>query len=127
MMPIRHYRYIRDKAKPWKEAVARKMAKNQTHPEQVLWERLKDKQLGVWVYKQKIALGYILDFWCPCAGIAIEVDGPQHKSNKPYDRKRDAVLMAKGIVTMRFPTDSVLNNTAAVVAMIKAKIQQRLR
>ena len=103
------------------------MARNQTRPEKVLWDALKNKQLGVNVYKQKVILGYIVDFWCPCAGIAIEVDGPQHENRKSYDQKRDAVLKKKGIVTMRFPTGSVLNNRPAVVAMIRAKIKKRLR
>ena len=126
-MPKRHYRNIRNKAAPWKAVMARKMAKNQTRPEEFLWDSLKEKQLGVWVYKQKVVLGYIVDFWCPCAGIAIEVDGPHHLKQVAYDRRRDAVLKAKGIITMRFTDQAVFKNKAAVVAMVKAKIKQRLK
>lgn len=57
----------------------------------------------------------------------MEVDGPSHKKQKAWDKKRDAVLRKKGIVTMRFSNDSAKNNTAIVVAMIKAKVKQRLR
>ena len=103
------------------------MAKNQTWSEKILWSRLRDKQLGVWVYKQKVTLGYIVDFWCPSAGLAIEVDGKSHQTRKAYDKNRDAVLRKKGIITMRFTNEAVRNNTAAVVAMIKAKIKQRLK
>jgi very-short-patch-repair endonuclease len=126
-MPVRHFRNIRNKAKPWKKKKAAKMARNQTWPEKILWARLRDKQLGVCIHKQKIILGYIVDFWCPSAGIAIEADGKSHLNRKAYDRKRDAVLRKKGIVTMRFPNTSIKNNTAAVVAMIRAKVKQRLK
>lgn len=126
-MPVRHYRNIRNKAKPWKKKKARQMAKNQTWPEKKLWAKLRDKQLGVWFYKQKIILGYIVDFWCPCAGIAIEVDGKSHRKRKAYDANRDAVLRRKGIITLRYTNSAVTRNPAVVAAMIKAKVKQRLK
>jgi very-short-patch-repair endonuclease len=126
-MPVRHYRNIRNKAKPWKKRKAAQMARNQTWPEKKLWTKLRDKQLGAWFYKQKIVLGYIVDFWCPSAGIAIEVDGKSHRKRKAYDAKRDAVLRRKGIITMRFTNSAVCRNAAAVAAMIKAKVKQRLK
>jgi very-short-patch-repair endonuclease len=126
-MPKRYYRNISNKAKPWKKRMAKKMARNQTWPEKILWARLKDKQLGVWFYKQKVILGYIADFWCPKAGLVVEVDGRHHKKRVAYDRKRDAVLRKKGIVTMRFTAKAVNANPAAVVALIKAKVRRRLR
>jgi len=61
LMPIRHFRNLRNKVKPWKEAAARRMAANQTPPEKALWEKLKDKQLGVCFHKQQVIL-YIVDF-----------------------------------------------------------------
>jgi very-short-patch-repair endonuclease len=126
-MPVRRYRNIRNKAKPWKKKRAREMAKNQTWPEKKLWAHLRDKQLGVWVYKQKIILGYIVDFWCPSAGIAIEVDGKSHRSRKAYDANRDAALMRKGIVTLRFTNSAVCRSPLVVMAKIRAKVKQRLK
>lgn len=103
------------------------MSRNPTRCEAVLWAKLKDNQLGVPVHKQKILCGYIADFWCPRAGICIEVDGPCHSSRKAHDAVRDLVLRKKGIVTMRFTDKEVINNTNAVVALIKAKIAQRMK
>ena len=68
-MPVRHFRNLRDKVKPWKESAARRMAKNLTPPEAALWNVLKDKRLGVCFQKQSIILGYICDFFCSKKGL----------------------------------------------------------
>jgi len=125
-VPERRFRGLRKYAKPWKRSFAANLRRNMTMPERILWSRLKDKQLGVTVYAQSVVLGYVLDFWIPC-GICVEVDGPCHDSRKAYDLKRDLVLKAKGIVTMRFKAAEVVNNVNAVVALIRAKVAQRIR
>ena len=121
----KRFRNLANKVKPWKKALAKKYAKNLTGPEQLLWNRLKDKQLGVWFYKQKVILGYIADFWCPFAGLVVEVDGPFHAKRKAYDRRRDEAMAAKGILTMRFKTDEVRTNLNAVVSLIRKKVAER--
>lgn len=121
---LRHIRNIRNKVKPWKRRVAAKMSRNKTWPEKVLWKRLKDKQLGVRIYAQSIIFGYIVDFWCPC-GIVIEVDGKCHSSRKGYDKLRDTRLGKRGIKTMRFAAQEVINNCPAVVAIISREINRR--
>jgi very-short-patch-repair endonuclease len=81
----------------------------------------------VCVHAQSVVLGYVLDFWIPSCGICVEIDGPCHDSRKGYDLKRDLVLKAKGIVTMRFKAAEVINSTNAVLALIRAKAAQRIR
>lgn len=128
-MPVRHFRNLRNKVKPWKKAAARRMAKNLTPPEAALWDVLKDKRLGVRFQKQSIILGYICDFFCSSAGLVVEVDGKQHKKvrAKKYDKKRDGVLAKKGIETIRFTAKEVMRNRDGVVDKIKRKIKSRLR
>jgi len=126
-MPDRYHQNIRNKVKPWKKKKAAQMARNKTWPEKKLWAKLKDKQLGVNFYAQKIILGYIVDFWCPKAGLVVEVDGSQHKKRKSYDAHRDAVLLEKNILTMRFTAQEVTNNLPAVGALIKRKVRQRMK
>jgi very-short-patch-repair endonuclease len=121
----RKFQNLANKVKPWKKALAKKYAKNLTGPERLLWKRLKDKQLGVWFYKQKVLLGYIADFWCPAAGLVIEVDGPFHAKRKAYDRRRDQAMAAKGILTVRFKTGEVQKNLNAVVSLIRNKVAER--
>jgi very-short-patch-repair endonuclease len=98
-----------------------------TFPERILWSRLRNKQLGVCAYAQKVVLGYILDFWIPSAGLCIEVDGPCHNDRKAYDANRDAVLRGRKIRTMRFTAQEVNNNLNAVVALIHGEVLRRLK
>lgn len=49
-----------------------------TDAEQLLWSRLRRKQiLGLQFYRQKPLLNYIVDFYCPSANLVIECDGGQ--------------------------------------------------
>lgn len=118
-------RGMRSKSSSAKHAFAKKLRSNMTKPEKVLWKRLSQKKLGVWFYAQKLVYGYICDFWCPACGLCVEVDGPHHAKRKASDKKRDAVLRRKGILTMRFPTKSVERSPEKVAAIIKAKVKQR--
>jgi len=117
---------MRAKSSPSKHAFAKKLRGNMTPSEKVLWAELRQKQIGIWFYAQQLVYGYIVDFWCPRVGLVVEVDGSCHDKRKKYDRKRDSVLRNRGIITMRFTVLSVLTNKAAVVAMVKAKVKQRL-
>jgi very-short-patch-repair endonuclease len=110
----------------WKRVMAKVMSRNMSMPERILWHRLKDKQLGVNFYKQKLAMGYILDFFCPRAALCVEVDGPQHLKQKSYDANRDVVLMKKGILTMRFTAQTVVNNPAVVAVLIADRVRKRM-
>ena len=113
----------------WKKDMAKTMSKHQTWPEKILWKRLRAKQLGVNIYKQGLMYGWIVDFWCPKASLVIEADGGHHleASQKKKDIHRDAVLKQKGIMTIRFTAKEIQKNTAAVVAIIKARIIQRMK
>lgn len=126
-MPEHKFRCIRKYAKPWKRKMASRLRRNMTWPEKMIWSKLRDKQIGINCYAQKIVLGYILDIWIPSAGICVEIDGASHLTRKAYDNRRDSVLKKRGIVTMRFKNDEVMNNLNAVVALIRAKTQERLK
>jgi len=116
---------LASKMPKWKKVMARIMARNMSWPEKILWSRIRDRKIGIRFYKQKPLLGYIADFWCPAAALVVEVDGSQHLTNKKYDANRDAVFAQRGIITMRFTAQTVMNNTAAVVALIADKVRRR--
>lgn len=55
---------------------ARLLRSNMTDAEQVLWHRIRRKQIqGVQFYRQKPLLAFIVDFYCPVAKLVIELDG----------------------------------------------------
>ena len=58
--------------------------------------------------------------------LIIEVDGPHHARQAGYDKRRDLVMKERGIETMRFSTDEVRSNLAAVTALISDKARRRM-
>ena len=108
---------------------ARQLRKNMTASEQVLWSRLRGKQLlGVQFYRQKPIGSYIVDFYAPKSKLVVEVDGSQHikQSNAEKDRHRDDYLSGVGLKVLRFNSRQVLKETDAVVKVIYREIVQRL-
>ncbi len=109
---------------------ARKLRKNMTDSECVLWSRLRGKQLyGVQVYRQKPIGEYIVDFYIAKAKLVIEVDGSQHSLNEnaEKDRERDAYMNSVGIQVLRFNSIEVLKETDAVVIVIARAVRERLK
>jgi len=101
----------KDRMKPEKLALARKMAKNPTPSEAALWERLKGNKLGVGFLCQERVLGFIADFYCPVAKLVIEIDGPIHE--RPDVAQRDKVknraLRWKGLTVLRLGTEMTVD------------------
>lgn len=97
----------------------RQLRKNPTEAERILWQELRGKKIGGVRFHRQYSVGpYILDFFCPTARLAIELDGDQHKDAKEYDIERDVFLKEKGITTIRFWNDEVLKNLPAVLKKI---------
>ena len=100
---------------------ARRLRKNMTDTERVLWSRLRGKQLlGVQFYRQKPIGDYIVDFFAPKTKLVIEVDGSQHVQgdHASKDKRRDAYLGSLGLRVLRFNSRQVLQETTAVVEVI---------
>lgn len=107
---------------------SRILRSNMTDAEQLLWSRIRRKQiLGVQFYRQKPLANYIVDFYCAAANLVIEVDGSQHYSAEGLmaDQYRDAVLGSMGLLVLRFDNLQVLNQLDAVVNVIYQAVMQR--
>ena len=71
-----------------------------TEPELMLWSRLKRRSPEWHVFRCQHPLGpYILDFFCPAARLAVEVDGAIHSEEAQiaHDERRDAWLRRQGV------------------------------
>jgi very-short-patch-repair endonuclease len=89
-----------------------------TDAENTLWSKLRRKQLKRYqFYRQKIIGKYIVDFYCPKANLAIELDGGQRYSEtgKAKDRARDDVLVKMGVKILRFSDRDVFENIGGVM------------
>jgi putative DNA methylase len=92
-----------------------------TDAEQLLWRCLRGKQLdGFRFRKQHPIEHYVLDFYCPSARLAIEVDGSQHYTPEGMakDAARTAWLAERGIRVLRFTNLEVLSNLEGVLSVI---------
>jgi very-short-patch-repair endonuclease len=100
---------------------ARALRKGQTLAEELLWDRLRTKQLsGMKVRRQHILRGFIVDFYCPEIKLAIELDGSIHKSQKEADKERQNILESLGVRFLRFTNKDVINNMGNVIETINS-------
>ena len=109
---------------------SRSLRANMTDAEQVLWQRIRRKQIqGVQFYRQKPLLAFIVDFYCPTAKLVIELDGSQHftEEHQTKDQERDAALTGLGLRVLRFDNRQVLLETDAVLEMIDKIVKDRAR
>lgn len=100
---------------------SRTLRSNMTDAEQLLWSRLRRKQLlNAQFYRQKPLANFIVDFYCAKANLVIELDGSQHYSEegKIADQQRDAILNNMGLLVLRFNNLQVLNELDAVLTVI---------
>jgi very-short-patch-repair endonuclease len=106
------------KINPAKLAQARKFRRQMTPSERLLWEALRRSALGLHFRRQQIIGGFIADFYCARARLAIEVDGAVHRGKEANDRARDMTLAALGIRTLRFSADAVAMHLDSVIRRI---------
>jgi len=68
---------------------------------------------------------YILDFYCPSAKLAVELDGGQHNQfeNKEYDAARSEYLKVLGIEVMRFWNNEVLLDIQSILCGLALKVK----
>lgn len=106
---------------------ARKMRKEPTEAESILWKVLKNKNLGVKIRRQHPIGDYIVDFVDLKSGTIIEVDGGYHNdfNQQVYDEIRTNVLMGKGYTVIRFTNEEVINSLEKVISCIKTYISSK--
>ena len=80
---------------------ARKLRRELTKPERLLWWALKADKTGFHFRKQHAAGPYVLDFYCDRARLCVEVDGASHELTTAHDEARDRYLAGWGIETLR--------------------------
>ncbi|MDF7776062.1 endonuclease domain-containing protein [Sphingomonas sp. AOB5] len=89
-------------------------------PEVLLWEELRKRGDGLRFRRQHPAGRYILDFYCPSVGLAVEVDGEIHSrgSQPHHDADRDKWLKTHGVRVLRISAVDILRDLDAVVRHI---------
>ena len=95
-------------------------------PETILWTKLKGRQLRGHKFRRQYSVrNFVLDFYCPEARLAIEVDGESHytEGRMSADRERQSLIESYGIQFVRFTNKEILENLAEVLIRIAERIQ----
>jgi very-short-patch-repair endonuclease len=83
-------------------ARSRELRKEQAPAEEILWRRLRNRALdGIKFRRQHVVGRFILDFFAPEYGVAIELDGESHGRTQEEDRARDEELAALDVTVIR--------------------------
>jgi very-short-patch-repair endonuclease len=93
---------------------ARKFRRDLSLPENLLWVRLRGANVR---FRRQHPIGpYVLDFYCPAASLAIEVDGEAHNMGEgpQRDEIRTKWLNDHGIQVLHVPAKDVLVDPDAV-------------
>jgi formimidoylglutamate deiminase len=118
--------WSRDKVSESLLSNARKLRKDATVAEEVLWECLRNRKLnGLKFRRQQPMEGFVLDFYCDQHKLGIEVDGSIHslKEVQQYDEQRTKFLEEFGIKMIRFSNSEIVNKTDEVLGRIKEAVE----
>ena len=121
-------RDVAPKARAGTIAKARRLRRQMSHPEVILWYWLRKRPNGLKFRRQHPSGPYILDFFCSDARLAIEVDGEGHSCGDRSERDsiRDGWFGAAGIHTLRIAAKDILDDGDAVLRWIIAEALARL-
>jgi very-short-patch-repair endonuclease len=90
-----------------------------TLPEKLLWKKVRRNSLeGFHFRRQQIIAGFVVDFYCHEARLAIEIDGRVHDAQKEYDAVRDQAIAAYDVSILRFKNESVTESLDLVLEQI---------
>ena len=88
--------------------LARNLRRRMTPQEKILWHALRRDALAALHFRrQQVVAGYVVDFYCASAKLAIEIDGDSHLGTTDYDKIRDRALLELGIRTLRISNGDV--------------------
>ncbi|WP_254606520.1 endonuclease domain-containing protein [Sphingomonas bacterium] len=101
---------------------ARKLRREMSYPEVLLWQRLRGSPCGMKFRKQHPLGPYALDFYCAAVRLAFEVDGEVHSMmDAPQrDAVREEYIVASGIKVVRVLARDVLRDADGIAASIVA-------
>ncbi len=101
--------------------IARELRKCSTPAEKLLWQRVRNRQLGQLRFVRQHPIGrYIADFYCHERRLVIELEGSAHdrSEQKSYDEVRFRELDARGLRVLRIKNGEVIRDMESVLKKI---------
>ncbi|MEO5782476.1 MAG: DUF559 domain-containing protein, partial [Ginsengibacter sp.] len=104
--------------------LSRENRKEKTEGENILWQELRNNQLGYKVRRQHVIEGFIIDFAFLQKKFLIEIDGGYYEDEeqKKYDEARTEFLKESGYKVLRFANEEVLTDRKNVLKKIKEEL-----
>ena len=96
---------------------ARALRKTMSEAEVMLWSRLRGRTPDRPTFRRQHPFGsIILDFYCPSARLAVEVDGATHWDDlaRKHDEARDRWLASQGVAVVRIPASAIYRDLYSV-------------
>ena len=98
---------------------ARELRQEMTRPEQLLWERLRNRQLSGLKFRRQHPLGpFITDFYCTEKRMVLEIDGDIHDLQREQDEQRTRQFEEFGYRVIRFQNQEIETNIGLVLKKI---------
>jgi len=108
-----------------KTETAKRLRRDQTDAERVLWFGLRDRRLDGWKFRRQMPVGrFVVDFLCADAKLIVELDGGQHATQTEGDAVRTSELEMMGYLVLRFWNNDVLSNRGGVLEEIASTLNQ---
>jgi len=117
---------------------ARLLRNKATEPERILWQHLRNRNFAGYKFRRQHPFdGYVLDFYCPSAKLAIELDGGGHNycAGQIRDQTRSEFLArhiasynvkaGDGVVVLRFWNHQVRRELDSVLRAIWFALEER--
>ncbi len=103
-------------------AIARRLRRELSFPETLLWQRLRAGKTGAKFRRQHPVGPYVVDFFCRAAGLIVEIDGEAHdRDDRPVrDDVRLRFLREQGYRLIRIAAARVIADADAVAEAIGA-------
>jgi len=103
---------------------ARRLRRNQTLAEKVLWGLVRNRRLGGFRFLRQVAIDrYFADFVCEAAKVIVELDGAAHEGREDYDEGRTQTLELYGYVVLRVRNEQVLTDPGGTADDILAVLR----
>ena len=104
--------------------VARSLRKNPTEAEDRLWRAIRNEGIQGKKFRRQMPIGaFVVDFYCPSARLAIEVDGGIHDEQVEADRIRQELIESLGIRVLRLTNDEVMRNLPGAIAKLEQALE----
>jgi very-short-patch-repair endonuclease len=105
---------------------AKRLRRQQTDAERILWFRLRGRRLSGWKFKRQVPIDrFIADFVCADAKLIVELDGSQHAVRTRQDEERTMALDVMGYLVLRFWNNDVMRNIEGVLEEILNTLNQQ--